>query len=192
MGNPRVVFVDVFIDSITPLQHRVELSAKNNPQLPVDNHGNIIFENDHHPGFEIHFELQGDTQGYFFPPTPQKSDAVWSQRGSQCPDQTGVWEVFRPIRIASSGNPPERRTLIVHNKNPQPAQGAFQYNLRVTDGTHWLDLDPGGTNNNGASKLTVNYLAVAAVGATTGILSAVATTVALAKLNLVCPMVPGL
>lgn len=191
MGNPRVVFVDVFIDSITPLRHRVEPSAKNNPQLPVDQNGNIIFENDHHPGFEIHFELQGDTHGYFFPPTAQKFDAVWSQCGSQCPDQTGVWEVFRPIRIDSSGNPPERRTLIVHNKNPAPAQGPFQYNLRVTNGASWQNLDPGGTNNNGASRLTVNYLAVAAVGISTGILGALATTVALAKFNLVCPTVPG-
>ena len=72
MANPRVVFVDVFIESITPLRHRVEPSVKNNPQLPVDPDGNIIFENDHHPGFEIHFEFQGDTHGYFFPPTATK------------------------------------------------------------------------------------------------------------------------
>lgn len=190
MGKERVVFVDVYIDQITPtLKFRVNPSPKNDPQLPTDSNGGIIFENDHHPGFDIHFELQGDTHGYFFP--PNMDDAVWTQCGSTCPDQTGVWEVFKPRRIDVSCQASERRILIVRNRNPKPPQGPFQYNLRVTNGTDWKNLDPGGTNNNGHSRLEVNYLAVASIGVTTGVLSAVATAAALAKFNLVCPAGPG-
>jgi hypothetical protein len=80
--------------------------------------------------------------------------------------------------------------------NQHDHEGEFGYTLRVTKTPHdddatFLDLDPGGTNNNGSSRADVSYLKVALIGATTGILSAVATTAALAKLNLVCPTAPG-
>lgn len=161
MPDPRVVFVDVSIKSISPLDFDVLPSSKNKPQLPTNpnpkNPGRpeIIFRNDGNDGFVIHFELIGDTHGYFFPAV--ESEAVWSQRGRACPDETGVWDVFSPLQVVSSGHPSERRTLIVRNLNPNmgggKGQGKFMYNLRVTNGSRPLNLDPPGDNTNGSSGL---------------------------------------
>lgn len=159
----RVVFVDVYIDDPNTERpsFRVLPSPKNKPQLPTrpnpdpqkHNQPEIIFGNNGHKGFQIHFELQGDTHGYFFP--SNEHDAVWSQRGRDCPD-TGVWDVFSPLQVESGGHPPERRTLIVENPNPPmgggKGQGKFMYNLRVTDGSRTLNLDPPGDNTNGSVR----------------------------------------
>lgn len=179
MPKPRTVFVDVYIDNPDPLRFRVVQSPKNDPQLPTKANGDLIFENDEHPGFDIHFELQGDTHGYFFPHDNDKKKAVWSQFGTDCPTgPQGVWDVFKPVRtVHSPCNPPEIRTLIVHNRNAN-ADGDFMYNLRVVNGAgDWLPLDPGGTNTNGPSSPLVNYLAVGGIAVTTGVLSALATVV---------------
>lgn len=166
--SPRLVFVDVFIKKISPLDFDVLPSQKNDPQLGMKQTAkpgqpDIVFHNNKHKGFEIHFELQGDTHGYFFPPNAQ--EAVWSQRGTACPNVSGVWDVFEPIEVVASGEPPERRTLKVKNLNPHmgggKGQGKFMYNLRVTNGIRPLDLDPGGENQNGGYGLTSAYETVA-------------------------------
>lgn len=183
MGSPRVVFVDVQVDSISPLRFRVEPSEKNKPQLPTGPDGEIIFQNEGHRGFEIHFELQGNTRGYFFPPKSKKHEAVWSRSGDDCPD-SGAWEVLHPTQVIESGKPPERRTLIVNNPNPSPAQGKFQYNLRLTNGSDWKDLDPGGDNRNGSYGSGINYFAIGGVALAAGALISLAATAALTKLDL--------
>jgi hypothetical protein len=55
--------------------------------------------------------------------------------------------VFDPRRVENGGT-----TLLVYNDNPSPALGAFKYTLRVTTdgGSTYCDLDPGGTDSNGA------------------------------------------
>jgi hypothetical protein len=172
MPKPRIVFMDVHIDQLQPLKFRVEPSQKNDPQLPTDANGDVVFENDHHPGFDIHFELQGDTHGYFFPDNNQKKAAIWSQFGTVCPDQEpGIWDVLKPVRTVESGCAPgERRTLIVHNKNEKPCVGKFMYNLRVVNSAgKWLPLDPGGTNSNGPTTLSASaYIAAGVAGAVAG------------------------
>jgi hypothetical protein len=40
--------------------------------------------------------------------------------------------------------------LVVRNRNN--ARQAFGYTLRVTNGTGWQDLDPGGVNDNGQAQ----------------------------------------
>ena len=207
---PRTVFIDVFIKELNPLDFDVLPSPKNDPQLPTNanpakpGQPEIIFHNHQHAGFKIYFELQGDTKGYFFPPNSDKHNAVWSKCGSDCPTETGVWEVFKPLQVVEPnpapqpGQPAERRTLVVNNPNPtatptKPAQGKFKYNLRVTNGRDWLDLDPGGDNSNGGYGFTsLSYATVATIAATTAILSAIATTATLKFSNLlVCPGVTG-
>lgn len=212
MANPsRTVFVDVFIKKISPLEFDVLPSPKNDPQLPTSlgsgkpGQPEIIFCNKGHAGFDIHFELQGNTHGYFFPSTAQKSDAVWSKCGSDCPVDAGVWEVFTPLRVVEPsppsppGTPVERRILIVKNLNPpatptKPPQGKFKYNLRVVnkDGD-WKNLDPGGDNTNGGwGRTSLSYQTVAAIAGTTAIFSAFATTVAFKLSNsMICPGVVG-
>lgn len=178
--SPRVVFVDVSIRSISPLKFDVVPSPKNVPPLPSKGTNEpgqpeIVFSNDGNDGFIIHFELQGDTHGYFFPAV--EADAVWSQRGTACPDETGVWDVFNPIQVVKSGNPPERRTLIVKNLNPDmgggKGQGKFRYNLRVTNGSDWKNLDPPGDNTNGGSSFT--FSSFLTVGGVTGVIVGIGT-----------------
>lgn len=196
MANPRTVFVDVHIKSISPLDFDVTPSSKNLPnQLPTNQTAKpgqpeILFRNIGHDGFLIHFELQGDTHGYFFPAV--EADAVWSQRGTACPDETGVWDVFQPIKVVESGNPPERRTLIVKNLNPHmgggKGQGKFRYNLRVTNGSDWKNLDPPGDNLNGGKGFTSSsLLTLASVAIGTGIVSSVVTIGAMMSLGFDCP-----
>jgi len=198
MPNPaRVVFVDVFIDSINPLSFRVEPSSKNNPPLLTGPNG-IIFKNDHHNGFEVHFELQGNTFGYFFPPNSQAREAIWSQTGTVCPDQVQVLNVFKAPRVVEPKPPTpppppplppvERRILIVTNPNPSPAQGRFMYNLRVTNGTDWKNLDPGGDNMNGpiSFESAWSYVAVG-IGSAFATTAVLAAAVSLAGFDLICP-----
>lgn len=186
MPDPRVVFVDVYIDDPTtdPPQFRVVPSRKNPDQLPTKpnpvNPGRpeIIFHNNGNPGFNIHFELKGNTHGYFFPTTEEEiPDAVWSKCGSECPAEGRVHEVFEPRQVEETGYPPEPRILIVHNRNPGPPPGQrkFKYNLRVTNGTDWKNLDPPGDNTNGSYVLysygTAETMLVAGVVATAAFLA---------------------
>lgn len=153
MSNSRKVDVDVYIDDpkSKPPIFRVVGSPKNNPPLPIGPDRELEFENNGHKGFRIHFNLQGDTHGFFFPPNSKKREAIWSEFGSEeCPKgPDGVWEVFKPIEVKKVAQ--ERRTLVVHNKNECEDVGQFLYTLRVTKdkGVTYLPLDPGGNNKNG-------------------------------------------
>ena len=138
------VVVDVYLTKGCP-----------NPQfnlqttLPVQN-GNILFNNNRRPGFNITFNLIDETgEGYAFPPQPKVQEACWSKVGTTCPT-SGSWEVFDPRRVTGGGS-----SLEVYNDNPkQPGGGGlgeFRYTLRVTKdgGTNYCDLDPGGVDQNG-------------------------------------------
>lgn len=203
MPGPRDVTVNVTIKSINPLDFDVVPSPNNNPPLPIKATGKpgqpeIEFHNNGHRGFDIRFVLVGDTHGFFFPPSPK--DACWSQCGSECPTSTPVWEVFEPKQVLQpSGSPGERRILIVHNANPPsppaPApQGKFMYNLRVTDGQDWKNLDPGGDNTDGSYGGSFDsYSSLVSIGTialTTAVLTAVLTVAAM-KVSLVCPVDRG-
>jgi hypothetical protein len=206
---PKDVTINVYLDNVNtdPPAFRV-LPA--NSDLPTRSQGNppgqpeIVFSNAMgQDGFKITFQLQGDTQGYFFPTDSEKDKAVWSKCGNVCPTNKGVWEVFEPQSVEEPNPLPpnyERRKLVVLNKNPDmgnhKGQGKFKYNLRLykpsaPPNARWLNLDPGGDNTNGSSRSSYDYLSVATVGVITGILSALVTTFALAKFNLVCPAPPG-
>jgi hypothetical protein len=139
--QPWDVQVDVHLKKACP-----------NPQfeiytsLPVQN-GNIMFENNHRPGFNIEFNLYDETgNNYVFPPQSKVKEACWSKVGTACPTSE-VWEVFDPKRVTNAGS-----TLEVYNDNPSPSLGAFKYTLRVTKdgGTTYCELDPGGGDMNGS------------------------------------------
>jgi hypothetical protein len=123
-----------------------------------------------------------DKEKYYFPDDPL--EAMYSAKGAGCPSTVTHWGEFWPDDVKN------RRKLIVRNMNKEKTE--FGYTLRVTqdpDGPDpkFLPLDPGGTNSNGGwSRSEVNYLKVALIGATTGILSAVATTLVLQQMNLLC------
>ena len=106
----------------------------------------LVFNNAGRPGFNIVFRLHDETgKGYRFPSHQQRKDAVWSQLGANCCPTSERWEVFEPKRVFD-----DEMALTVYNPNPSPAQGDFTYTLRVTaDGTNYLELDPGGLNQNG-------------------------------------------
>jgi hypothetical protein len=148
-GSPRDVHVDVILlaDGNPP---DFQIVPKGTGKLPTKN-GRLVFENDGRPGFDIYFDLtDGTGQGYKFPPNSKKDDAVWSKVGANSCPETEAWEVFKPLSIEG----PDRSVLKVYNENPCPAQGDFEYTLRITTdgGRTYLPLDPGGLNQNGNSQ----------------------------------------
>jgi hypothetical protein len=164
MPNPRDVHVDVILESDNPLQFRVEPSPPGS--LPTGPNGDLLFSNDHHPGFRVHFHLQDPNGlGYRFPKKQDKDEAVWSQVGSTgCPSSAN-WDVFKPLDVE-----PGRMILTVNNPNPSPAQGPFRYTLRVTkdNGASYLALDPGGVNQNGSQSMNLSIAAAFVGGAAAG------------------------
>lgn len=157
MAHKKDVRINVRIDSVNPLRFSVEPVSKG---LPKDPNGKILFKNKKdEDGFKIFFDLVDPPEDYVWPDDDDIAQAVWSKLGSTCPTQ-GVWDVFEPLR--SDNN---RKTLVVNNPNPSPAQGEFQYTLRVVNGRgDYLDLDPGGINQNGGHDLQSGPVLAAAVG----------------------------
>lgn len=168
MGSPWEKTVDVTLESVSPLKYSIVPTGTH--PLPSQN-GMLVFDNDHHDGFNVHFNLIDKTGGnYRWPPNNLKDQAVWSKVGTsdKCPGSPSK-EVFHAVSVDNQ----TRKVLTVNNPNPKPAQGAFQYTLCVTnnDGKTYLPLDPGGLNNNGprsAQLLSPTTVFVALVGAAIG------------------------
>jgi len=132
----------------------VYLENENNPPdftvetcLPTTGN-DIAFHNRGRNGFKVAFHLHDLTgNGYCFPGPPQGEDkALASTIGEGCPpkNSTEQWEEFKAIKVKDS-----RMTLVVRNLNQSVTK--FGYTLRVTkdDGATFLELDPGGDNQNG-------------------------------------------
>lgn len=116
--------------------------------LPVNSAGEIVFQNHLRDGFIINFNLKDPhNTGYLFP--DDEDQALYSAKGKGCPASKGQWGQFKAIEVVKPGN----TTLVVRNLNQSGQQGAFGYTLRVTDGSKWRDLDPGGDNQNGPPPL---------------------------------------
>jgi hypothetical protein len=147
--------IDVYVDLT---------SARNPPEFSIDTclplkshkgdkHPWIIFNNAGRNGFTLYFRLSDQTganNSYVFPDPPGRPGdnidplkwALWSQQGQTCPTSAGQWPQFTALRVEDDGS-----TLVVQNLNEYQAD--FYYTLRVTnDGEHFVNLDPGGTNNN--------------------------------------------
>lgn len=162
MTNAKLANVQVTLLSVDPL--RFDITSND---LPKDANGDLVFANDHHPGFNVDFHFTDETKSnYLFPPNPQKADAVWSVRGPSNCATVKASEVFEPLKVSTDG-----KTLSVHNSNAGNNVGHFGYTLRVTKdtGAHFLALDPGGLNTNGpvsanksVTALIVTLLVVAA------------------------------
>jgi hypothetical protein len=152
-GKPWEAEVDVYLTSVgPPVAFTIETC------LPTDASGNIIFKNNGRPGFNINFHLYDNTNdgqgsGYVFPNPPAPPNktgawAMWSSAGQGCPPQgCGQWSEFTCTATKDQG-----KTLVVRNTNT--SQTTFGYTLRVTNdnGATFVDLDPGGVNQNGSSR----------------------------------------
>ncbi len=155
-GNPKDAVVEVELHSDNPIDFTVTST-----DLPIDAKGCLIFCNDHHPGFHIHFKFSDMTNaGYLFPPNNDKQEAVWSKLGASCPESP-AHDIFTVISVCQ-----DQKTLKVHNRNPEPALGEFHYTLRVTKdgGASYLPLDPGGFNQNGPSLMLFSPVVFVAGG----------------------------
>jgi hypothetical protein len=142
-GSPWLVDVDVYLTSVNPVSFHLETC------LPMAPDGNITFKNRNRPGFEIRYNLIDETgDGYRFPPQSKRADALWSIEGQNCPPANygQQWPQFTTVRVVE----PDCLTLVVRNKNETVT--TFGYTLRVTKdgGLNYVDLDPGGTNDNGS------------------------------------------
>jgi hypothetical protein len=155
-GEPWLVQVDVYLDSADPLKFHIESCL---PQETRNFGGKdenyLVFNNNCRPGFKIVFQLHDltntdpDTKGYRFP--HRADDAVWSKKADECPREYCEEKVFEPIRVIE----PDGTALVVEFKNQKVNDkpiGDFRYTLNlIKDGAEPLQLDPGGTGNNGSS-----------------------------------------
>ena len=154
MSNPWQKTVSVTLSSVNQGSKTgvYQLQPVGLDPIPTGPDGSLIFDNDHHNGFNIDFVLTDQTgQGYAFPPNNQKQQAVSSQLGAttMCPPQ-GTSEVLNAINVSG----PNNSILSVHNPNQGNVVGPFSYALWVTNdnGSSYIKLDPGGRNNNGPTS----------------------------------------
>jgi hypothetical protein len=147
---------------------KVVLHAPSDPQLfhfesddlPIGKENRIYFSNcGKTRGFMIHFDLDDTNRpGYRFP-TRQKhgntylEQALWVAETGGCPGHKSTWPVFRAMREEKGGG-----TLVVKNTNPRVQD--FWYTLRVVQGADWLNLDPGGSNQNGGEPPLTLYASI--------------------------------
>ena len=136
--------------------------------LPIGKDDRIYFSNcGKKIGFMIHFDIDDDLRpGYRFPTRQSHGndyleEALWAAETGGCPSRKSTWPVFRAMREEKDGG-----TLVVRNKN-LVAQDFF-YTLRVVSGNDWLELDPGGSNQNGGEPPLTSYAALALTGAIVG------------------------
>lgn len=146
--DPWPIDVDVYLEDVTdPDNPKFRLETC----LQIDENEVITFYNRGRPGFEIKFNLFDETgEGYRFPPQSKRHEALWSRQGAGCPpDNYGQqWREFEVVRVKE----PDQESLIVRNLNETVTE--FGYTLRVTkdDGTNYVNLDPGGNNQNGSDS----------------------------------------
>ncbi len=189
MANPKKVKVIVTVNSDVPGDFTIEPSPKGS--LPKGTKGELVFKNDHHRGFDVHFDLVDKSGlGYKFPSSDKIKSAVWSELGATSCPQDGKMEVFQPLSIDNN-----QMTLVVHNPNADPVVGVFYYMLRVTNngGSSYLDLDPGGDNKNGpvSPRPTASWFASALTGGIVGLVAIMLTNSSLAPPNAILFAVGG-
>ena len=141
--EPWVVDIDVYLEP-----EGVDPPFFLETILPVNSDGEIVFQNHLRDGFIINFNLKDPEEtGYLFP--DDEDEALYSSKGKGCPTSKGQWGQFKAMEVVKPAN----TTLVVRNLNQSGQQGQFGYTLRVTDGSKWRELDPGGDNQNGQMPL---------------------------------------
>lgn len=137
--------------------------------LPIGQDDRIYFSNcGKKIGFMIHYDLVDDLRPGFRFPTRQQhgndylAEALWVSQSGGCPTRRSNWPVFRAMREERDGG-----TLVVRNMNREVED--FFYTLRVVYGSTWLELDPGGSNQNGGEPPFISYAGSALTGAIVGL-----------------------
>lgn len=137
--------------------------------LPIGKDNLIYFSNcGKSKGFLIRYTIDDSAnQGYRFPTNANGNDhldqALWATASGSCPTQPTHWDsVFRARSVENGG-----QTLVVWNKNAVVQN--FAYTLRVVSGANWLNLDPGGSNQNGGIPLFKSLAASIVTGAFVGV-----------------------
>lgn len=135
----------------------VELTESNSPpgftwQIESDlkKGKKLEFNNDHHPGFIVYFDIDDDDDtGFRFPDDHNRAIAVQTYTGTNppCPTAGATWDQFYPIAVSKNNT-----RLEVRNLNEDPAE--FAYTLFVTKDPHGTNpalepIDPIGSNQNG-------------------------------------------
>jgi hypothetical protein len=110
---------------------------------------NLKFKNDHHPGFDVRFEIVDDiNSGCTFLTNLQ--DVMWvhtvnSPPPYPCPTAPVYWPQF-----AATGFDDDYKTLLVSNLNEDVQLFAFTLRFNKPGWPTPIDYDPIGDNQNGA------------------------------------------
>lgn len=119
----------------------------NNGKGPIQD---VDFDNDHHPGIIVYFNIDDNTAagGMTFQPKP--SDAVWAAAPGApwpappaCPVNPSHWDQFIPLSVEQNG-----AQLIVYFRNEKKGIH-FPFALRFVGPNGPVNYDPIGNGNNG-------------------------------------------
>ncbi len=139
--------------------------------LPIGPNNVLYFSNcQQGQHFMITYSLDDQANpGYRFPTgANSKKDALWVQQGTACPTQQCDWNVFEAQAVLQNG-----MALTVKNLNDAPQD--FAYTLRVQKTGNWIELDPGGVNQNGGAPLYDNRTSYVLIALGSAIVGAFAT-----------------
>lgn len=137
--------------------------------LPISKDNVIYFSNcGKNKGFLINYIVDNTANpGFRFPTNSSGNDyldqAMWATESGPCPTQPCHWDTVFKARSVDNGG----QILLVWNKNAV-AQN-FAYTLRLVNGANWLNLDPGGINQNGGLPLFQSQSASIVTGAIVGL-----------------------
>ena len=129
------------------------------------NGNKLEFKNDHHPGYDVRFELDNGGTGFVFPDDPTLALAVQPYAAAEppCPHAGETWTEFAPFAVED-----DNKRLCVYNANKTKTD--FKYTLFVTKDPHaanpqFEEIDPIGSNQNGPRLSSSVGIALALGGA---------------------------
>jgi hypothetical protein len=131
-------------------------------ESPIWINNQLVFQNNGHEGFHVHFKLQ-DAQYYF---AKGKDMALAAAKlvnpGDECPDQGRKWNQFNEVGLSS-----DLKVMTVNNPNAPGQKSLFGFSLFVTKDKNgsgpYIKLDPIGDNQDGPVHYNVWAVATATV-----------------------------
>lgn len=155
--KPKFMDIDITVEKLNapdpawPQGYKFTMDdGKGNP-----NAKKLDFENDHHPGFIVSFNLvekkpAQPTKCQFL---PDPDDAMWVQKSSlaapPCPKSATYWDQFRAVDVVDYSESEKNRTLMVYNRNDSVQMFAFTLRFEIPGYPDVVIFDPIGNNQNG-------------------------------------------
>lgn len=140
----------------------------------LGNGDRLTFKNDNKGDtYKVSYHLDDGGLGLTFRDKPD--DAMWVVKGGPCPTSAAYDKQFKAIQVSTDG-----KTLVVLNKNENPAEYVYTLRFVKADGTG-VDWDPIIDNRNGGRVVRSGLLQGCAI-AIGGVVAVILSALGLRKL----------